>query len=519
MNSISFAKQKQAKEKLTSLYKASEEKEIKEKAKHLNLSYLNLARLALDPQIISLIDETQARQAQSAVIGRIGRKIHLAMLNPSSIESKELIKNLEKKGFFINIFLVSNTSLKKAWQKYENAIIATPSQKNKTIIDAKKIHSSLEQIKNLSSLQGKIQDVSVTDLINIILAGAIKLKASDIHIEPREQGADTVRIRYRLDGVLHDIAFLSKKTYKPIISRFKLLSGLQINTMDTPQNGRFTIEFDSIAIDVRTSTLPGPAGETMSLRILDSRSISLSLQELGLQEHDTKKVKQALEKTTGMLLVTGPTGSGKTTTLYTFLQNVSTPGIKIITLEDPIEYKLEGITQTQINEKQGYTFEIGLKNTLRQDPDVILLGEIRDKHAGRTALDAALTGHRVFSTLHTNNAWGAIPRLIRMGIPEFVIAPAINLIIAQRLVRKICKTCQAKGCSKCNNTGYYGRIGIFEMFVIDDQMEKLILSSPSSIQVKELAIKQGMSTMHEDGLLKVKQGLTTIDEVKRVTGE
>jgi len=473
--------------KLTQLHRKQEEAQAQRLAKKLNLPYINLINLPIEAEAIAVISEKDARKYSLAVIAQIGKKLKIGAVNPEKVEP--ILKKL--KNFDISIFIVSQTSLNKALAIYKE--LPKPAKKPEI-----KIKSA--DLPDITNLKAQIQQASTTKILNIIIAGALKQKASDIHLEP---GQDNLRLRFRIDGALTDIAYLSKHTYQALVSRIKLLSQLKLNISNIPQNGRFTVNQDNNEIEIRTSTLPGVLGESIVLRILNPQVIMLDLKELGLENHDLEKIKNAIKKPNGMILNTGPTGCGKTTTLYACLMEIHKPGIKIITLEDPIEYKLVGITQTQINPKKGYSFATGLKNALRQDPDVILLGEIRDTETASAALNASLTGHTVFSTLHTNNAFGAIPRLIDMQIKPFVIAPAINLIIAQRLVRK------KQG----------GRIGIFELFEIDDEMEKLILSSPPAHEIKKLAIKKGMRTMYEDGMIKVKNNIITKQELQKVTAQ
>lgn len=341
-------------------------------------------------------------------------------------------------------------------------------------------------------------------------------------------------------------------------NRVKLLSEMKLNIEDAPQDGRFSIKIASGEVEIRSSILPGPNGENIVLRVLNPKVISLRLEELGLEPFQSEIVASELEKPNGMILVTGPTGSGKTTTLYAFLKKtIEEPGLKVITIEDPIEYHLAGVEQTQVEPAKGYNFANGLKSILRQDPDIILVGEMRDLETVETALHAALTGHLVFSTLHTNDAAGTIPRLIDMGAKTPIIAPAINVALAQRLVRKVCRECvkiekanlkevafikrvlekmpevylkrpavvsglgvaRVRGCSACNETGYKGRIGVFEIFQIDDEMERLVLGGPAEVDVKGLVRKKGMITMLEAGVLKVLAHLTTLEELQRVIGE
>ena len=410
------------------------------------------------------------------------------------------------------------------------------------------------EIKNISEFKEKIKaflEKRVTEILEIILGGAITLDVSDIHIEPKGEEA---KLRVRIDGILEDVLLLDKKIYENLLSRIKLLSGIRLNVTDRPQDGRFSILIDKAAIEIRASTLPAEFGESIVLRILNPKGL-IDLEALGLREDLLDIFNKEIKKPNGMIIVTGPTGSGKTTTLYAFLKKIQKPEIKVITIEDPIEYHLEGISQTQVDSRAGYNFANGLKSIMRQDPDVILVGEIRDLETASIALQAALTGHLVLTTLHTNDAAGTIARLQALGEKPVNIAPAINIIVAQRLIREVCRKCaefekpprqfleklknelkslppqvkipeiggelkipKIKGCRDCNFTGYRGRIGIFETFLVDDEMEKFILTSPSIAALREVAIKKGMVIMKQDGLIKVLEGITTIEEVERVTG-
>ena len=422
-----------------------------------------------------------------------------------------------------------------------------------------------KEIKNVSDFKKKIEaslEKEVTEILEIILGGAIFLDASDIHIEPEEEKA---KLRIRIDGVLHDVMLFNLKSYNALLSRIKLLSGIKLNITDRPQDGRFTILLKETmaaetsrgsVIEIRTSTLPAEHGETIVLRILNPKSL-IEIESLGLRKNIAEIFNKEIKRPNGMIIVTGPTGSGKTTTLYAVLKRINKPEIKIITIEDPVEYHLEGLSQTQVDPSRGYTFANGLRSIMRQDPDVVLVGEIRDKETAEIALQAALTGHLVFSTLHTNDAAGAVARLVDLGVRPVSIAPAINMVVAQRLPRKVCKKCvkfippppedlkkikkglakikkeilppsfskpnlkipQAVGCKDCNFTGYRGRIGVYETFLIDDEIERFILTSPSIVDIRELAIKKGMVLMRQDGLIKVLEGITTIEEVERVVGE
>ncbi|MCX6723912.1 MAG: GspE/PulE family protein [Candidatus Staskawiczbacteria bacterium] len=420
-------------------------------------------------------------------------------------------------------------------------------------ISPKIIDETEAQVKDLAEFKKKIEEYlvgNVTELLDIILYGAITLSVSDIHIEPQE---DEARLRIRLDGILQDVVFFDHDTYHHLVSRLKLLSKLKLNVTDKPQDGRYTIEVKDSLIEVRTSSLPSEYGESIVMRILNPKNL-ISLEELGLREDLYEIFQKEITKPKGMIIVTGPTGSGKTTTLYAFLKKIQNPEIKIITIEDPIEYHLKGVSQTQVAPEKGYDFSDGLRSIVRQDPDVILVGEIRDLETAKIALQAALTGHLVFSTLHTNDAAGTIPRLVDLGVEPSSIASGLKMAVAQLLVRKVCKKCSTlvkpssselvdikkglknlpkavklpdldkvkiaevkkEGCQACNFTGYRGRQGLFETFLVDSEMEKFILKNPPVSSIRELAIKKGMVTMYQSGLIDIVLGITTFDEVARV---
>ncbi len=419
-------------------------------------------------------------------------------------------------------------------------------------IIVKDIKKEVKNIADFKEIIKKSLKKRITDLVQIILTGAFYLDASDIHIEPEEKQA---KLRLRIDGVLHDVLYLNPIIYKKLLSRIKLLSKLKLNITTRPQDGRFSILIEESSIEVRASCIPAEYGESLVLRILNPKWV-VTMESLGLRKEMLEMFKKEVKKPNGMIICTGPTGSGKTTTLYAFLQKITSPEIKIITIEDPIEYHLKGVSQTQIDEARGYDFANGLRAIVRQDPDIILVGEIRDLETAKIAIQAALTGHLVLSTVHTNDAAGTIARLQALGEKPTNIAPALNIAIAQRLVRKVCNKCvkfktilpedlkkieknlknlpsnikipklnpkmkipYAQGCRDCNLTGYKGRIGIFETFTIDDEMERFILTSPSIADMREKAIKKGMVLMRQDGFIKVLKGVTTIEEIERVTTE
>jgi len=427
------------------------------------------------------------------------------------------------------------------------------------IISQEKFQKVESRIKNIETLKTYLtENVSkgVTLLMEAILVGGNTLGASDLHFEPEEEA---IKLRLRLDGILHDVFLFDKQIYKAILSRIKLFSGIKLNVTDRSQDGRFTITIGREGIETRVSSLPSEYGEAIVMRLLDPKNL-IETNALGIRPDMLVVFEKEIKQPNGMIVVTGPTGSGKTTTLYAILKKIQSPEIKIITIEDPIEYHLKGISQSQVNPKKDYNFSSGLEAIVRQDPDVILVGEIRDSKTASIALQASLTGHLVLTTLHTNDATGTIVRLMALGETPANIAPAINLAIGQRLVRKLCPHCkQLKlatkeelsvikkeiealpnvirkannlpeikdtleilkpvGCVECDNTGYKGRLGIFEFFKVDDELENFIAKSPSIVELKEMAIAKGMVSMKQDGIIKVLQGITDLGEIEKTTGE
>lgn len=553
-------KEKELKEKLAKVEEAIIEEEAKELAKQLGCQYLNL--ISITPQItaLKLIKENEAREAFCAPFMLRGKIVSLACKNPYYKETQVAIDNLKKQGYEVEIFVVSLNSLKQLWKSY--SLIAGTQKKEitgKIDIDQERLAQITAKVRNIKLLQKEIEEFQspyISQILEIILAGGLATDASDIHIEAEEE---RVRLRYRLDGELVDIASLSHAYYRSLLSRIKLLSGMKINIRSAPQDGRFSIKVAELAIEIRVSVIPGAYGENIVLRILNPKTIQLELKDLGFREDDLVIIEEQIKRPNGIILNTGPTGSGKTTTLYAFLRKIYQPEIKIITIEDPIEYHLEGITQTQVNPTRNYTFATGLRSILRQDPDVILVGEIRDEETAEIAMHAALTGHLVLSTLHTNDAAGTIPRLLDMGIQSAILAPALNLAIAQRLVRKLCQFCRktrnlsseefkkikiwlenlpsrvkkpvfsekmeiyeaGEGCEKCNFTGYKGRTAVAELLVVDEEMQELINQPerpPTVIQIKNLAKRKGMTTMQDDALLKILAGITDFKEAEAILG-
>ena len=417
-------------------------------------------------------------------------------------------------------------------------------------ISEKELANFQGQIKNITDLKDKVTQISTTRILEVLIAGALKIGASDIHFEPERESA---RLRYRMDGVLADVTKLKNEDYLKIVSRIKVLSKLKLNVHAAAQDGRFTIRQESVAIEVRVSILPSEYGETIVMRLLDPRKIKQNLDELGIREDLLALIKEQLSRANGALLTTGPTGSGKTTSLYAFINYLNTADTKIITIEDPIEYHIAGISQTQVDPAKDYTFANGLRAIVRQDPDIILVGEIRDTETAEIALNAALTGHIVLSTIHTNDAAGTIPRLIDLGVPSQTIAPAVNMAMAQRLVRRLCVKCRQEitvtaelyekivaqlgpikdkldiqgisptmkvsfpgKCAECNETGYKGRVGVYEAFIVSREIEKMILGNPSTSDIQDQAIKDGMTTMLQDAYMKLVAGITSIEEIERI---
>jgi len=544
--------------KIKIIQRQAEEKESQALASKLGLPYLDLAPVSIDPSVFDAVSLEQAKKTASIILRKFGNSIKIAVKNPVNEETKKLIKELKDKGFALEIYVVSQSSLEDAWRKFKHVGEERKKITKEVEIAPEKIGEFQKEISTFKDVRNKLETASrmtTTEIIEIILAGAIQIDASDVHFEVEEK---QTRLRYRIDGILQDVTDLPTSIHLSILSRIKIISELKLNVHNIPQDGRFSIVLNNQEIEIRTSIIPAAYGENIVLRILNPNTIGLELKDLGLEEYALEIINRELKKPNGMIVNTGPTGSGKTTTLYAFVKKINNPEIKVITLENPIEYHLEGIEQTQVNPDKGYTFAIGLRAILRQDPDVILLGEIRDNETAETAIHAALTGHLVFTTLHTNDAAGAIPRLVDMRVNPTLIPPALNLVIAQRLVRRVCKNCAkeykpdikllkelnnalktvpakikakypkldkkltilktGKGCEKCNFNGYKGRIAVMELFVIDKEMEKVIIKTPSVIDIYETAIKKGMITMKQEGILKVLKKITTLEEIEKVLG-
>ncbi len=535
----------------------AEERDAERRAGAAGALYLDLATQPVETEALDLLPEEQARAAQVAVIEKKADRIVLVAYDPGTAAAKEVIADLEKKGMKLRVFGVSQTSLDRAWDFYKYVTKKTGPITGRIDVDKERVEGLIKKLSTLALVREEIESFdfkkfSTAQILEIVLAGALRNRASDIHFEAARTA---VKLRYRIDGDLHEVLNdLKPALYSHIVSRIKLLSNLKLNVRDEAQDGRFTIGIGAKEIEIRVAVAPSEFGEVIVMRVLDPDAINLSLQDLGLRSDDLVIIQKELSRPNGMILNTGPTGSGKTTTLYAFLQHKNSEGIKIITVEDPIEYHVEGIEQTQVDVEADYTFANGLKSLMRQDPDVILIGEIRDKETAEIAIQAALTGHLVFSTVHANEASGAIPRLVDLGVKANSIGPALNLIIAQRLVKRLCVQCKVaaapskelaaqiatlaktlpervdrallkdvktfapKGCDACGGTGYRGRVGIYELLSVTKELEALMGKGAGEIEIQEYAVKQGMVTMQQDGLLKVLAGVTTVDEVENVTG-
>ncbi|MBI2086766.1 MAG: Flp pilus assembly complex ATPase component TadA [Candidatus Zambryskibacteria bacterium] len=552
---VIFDEEKQ-KERLRALRGREEEELAQTLAAHHGIPYLDLSVHPINIDALRVLKEDAARDAEMAVFNATDKNIDVAVLSPKNDKAKAVIEELKQKGYVPEIYMVSHASLKKVWDRYKDLSYSFETQTGALDISNEEILEMTKKVATLPDIKKMIEEVlelkrtyRISRILEIILAGALSLKASDVHFEPEEE---KIRLRYRLDGVLTDVLFFDKETYELLLSRVKLISELKLNIKERAQDGRFSIKLAETEIEVRTSLLPGPYGESVVLRVLNPETIGVEFEKLGIHPRLLDILNKEVRKPNGMILTTGPTGSGKTTTLYAFLKKIYTPEIKVVTIENPIEYHLEGIVQTQTDSALGYTFAEGLRSALRQDPDVIMVGEIRDGETAAVAVNAALTGHLVLSTLHTNNAAGSFPRLLDLGVNPKVVSSALNVSIAQRLVRVLCGECRKEkilegkdkeviervlsgvgdtsylegvqkekvwapaGCPKCGFLGYKGRIGVFEVILIDSDIEKAVIENPSERDIRAAAEKQKLLTLAQDGVLKVLNGVTSLEELQRV---
>ncbi|XOU94250.1 MAG: GspE/PulE family protein [Candidatus Kerfeldbacteria bacterium] len=549
------------------------EQAARNEAAELGFDHIALKGFPIIPEALISIEEVEAKSLKAVCFFKTDTEFRVGAVDPTDLQIEKLKERLTEE-FRSNgkIYKISQQSLDAALELYK-----TMPKPRKYIagieISAEEFNKYKGSIKSFKDIAEKVQHVTATEVLTVLLSGAIQVNSSDVHIEAEQ---DDIKVRYRIDGVLYDVATLPKKEWSKIISRVKLVAKLKININDIPQDGRFTIYLKDEYVDVRVSTVPSAYGESVVMRLLMSSAVGLDLENIGLVGLAYDIMKQEMTKPNGMILTTGPTGSGKSSTLYAILKKINNPESKIITLENPIEYRLEGITQSQVESDGGgdgeqsdlkklltggggrkhFTYASGLRAVLRQDPDIVMVGEIRDHETAEIATQAALTGHLMLSTLHTNSAAGAIPRLISMEIKPFLLAPSLNVIIGQRLVRKICQDCKekyvpepedlkkvkevilslaedkrkdidtdnlefyrGKGCEACSSLGFKGRIGVFEILTMNKEIEELILTGKvSEYQIEEIAKRSGMITMLQDGMLKAIKGITTPEEVIKGIG-
>jgi len=528
------------------------ERSAKQSAQGLGLDYVNLSSFPISPEALVLIPEERARAIGAVCFFYDGKNTRLGCLEPSAAVTEELARLTDQHFAEAKLYIISQSSLEAGLAAYKN-LPKIKKYEGGVAIDEESLNKFQAAISNYKSLNEKINEVNITDVVTLILATAMKVGGSDIHIEAEESG---VAVRIRIDGVLQEAAVISREKWDKIISRLKILARVKINIANTPQDGRYTIYLKNKKIDVRCSFLPTAYGESVVMRILDSTTTVLELASLGVRPEIMPLLAKEVAKPNGLILGVGPTGSGKTTTLYAILNQLNQPGTKIITLEDPIEYQLKGVNQSQIDEKKGYTFSAGLRSVLRQDPNVVMVGEIRDLETAEIAVQASITGHLVLSSMHTNDAAGTIPRLVDLGVKPYFLVPSINVVVGQRLIRKLCPECRKEhelnpveaeqvnkilavvspkagidipaklpkvyevgpGCTHCNGIGYQGRTGIFEVFTMNDRIKQLTIDNAPSFKILQQAIEDGMITMLQDGVLKALDGLTSLEEVYRVIG-
>lgn len=519
----------------------------KAKAEFYNIPVFLLKDLGkIAPEYTQFFSEMLARKYMVVTVrfDKGAKTLDVAMKDPLDMQTIEFLER--KTGYKIKPLIGSEKDIETAITELYGQGLA--SEVSEAVIESKKeFEEEQGTVTNIEEFKELVREAPVAKIVATMVEFAVKSRASDIHIEPLE---DKTRVRYRIDGILHEKLTLPKNIHEAVVSRVKILSGLKIDEKRIPQDGRFNFNVSGLEVDLRISTLPTVDGEKVVMRLLRKTAKVPTLPELGLTGIALKKLEENMKKPHGIILITGPTGSGKTTTLYSIFSVLNTSRVNIVTIEDPVEYKIPGVNQVQINPAAGLTFASGLRSFLRQDPNIILVGEIRDSETVTLAIQAALTGHLVFSTLHTNSASGAIPRLLDMGAENFLVASSINCLAAQRICRKICPACKesyepdpaivesirnvlgiyfpndkkillykGKGCVECNKTGYFGRIGVFEVLPISDMIMKLILQKGTTDEIEKRAIEEGMITMVQDGYLKVLEGITTIEEVLRVAQE
>lgn len=521
----------------------------KKRGKELGVDHIDLAGFPISPEAISLIPRVQSKEHKVAAFVYSSKEVRIGAIDPKDPALEEIVYQVKERTHVDNVvvYIISEHSFEQSQKVYDALPEIKEVVKGIQITEAE-LKGFQAEVKTLKDLDAHIQKVSTTDFVALVIASSLQSGVSDIHIEAQEKQVD---IRFRIDGILQKVGAVKKELWQRIVNRIKLFSGLKLNVTTVPQDGRFTIFLTDDKVDVRVSTLPTAYGESIVMRLLKSATIGLQFEQLGIRGKAYEQLKREVERPNGMIVTTGPTGSGKTTSLYAILNKLNDGQTKIITLEDPVEYKVAGISQSQIDKSMDYTFAKGLNSILRQDPDVVMVGELRDLETAEVAIQAALTGHLVVSTIHTNSAAGAIPRFLSMGLKPFLLAPALNAVIGQRLLRKICKECKeeitlapdvlaraieilktvkpdsgykvdlanlhffkGKGCDVCGGIGYKGRIGIYEIMAMSPAIEKVILSGQTSeYAMQDIAMNEGMVSMVQDGLLKALDGITSVEEV------
>lgn len=526
--------------------KVVEQDIVMAKAEYYNVPFIKLSDQPISPVALSMVDQTIAKRLQVVPFEYKAdtRELSVAMANPIDISAIEFLER--KTGASIKAFAAIPDEVVAAidsryFQGLSTEVTAALKETSQGETEVKTI--------DIRQVGAYIKEAPIAKIVTTILEFAVKSRASDVHIEPLEE---RVRVRYRIDGILHEKLVLPRRIHDSLVSRIKILSDLKIDEKRIPQDGRFNFRTESEEVDLRVSTLPTVHGEKVVMRLLKKSGGVPTLAELGLRGRALKNLEEGILKPHGIVLVTGPTGSGKTTTLYSVLSRINTTKVNIVTIEDPVEYQIGGVNQVQINPQAGLTFASGLRSFLRQDPNIIMVGEVRDQETADLAIQAALTGHLVFSTLHTNNSSGALPRLLDMHAEPYLLASTITAIVGQRVARKICPHCKAAysppldvmvdikkilgklwveptggksqlfkgtGCSECGNTGYLGRIGIFEVLAITEKIGRLVLEHAPTSEIEAAAVAEGMVTMKQDGYLKVVEGMTTIEEILRVAQE
>ncbi|HIP33958.1 MAG TPA: type II/IV secretion system protein [Bacteroidia bacterium] len=548
-------------QRLKKLKIKSEERLVKTFAKSAGVKYVDLSLKSINTDALKLIPEVRSREAHMVVFDMKDRDLDIAVRSTLPQKTQEEIQKLKDKKYNITIYMASAKSIDKAWSRYGDISYAVVTERGVIDLSSADIQDVLEQVKTLEDAKIILSEAinsnksyRISKIIELFLYAAYALGASDIHIETSEDGA---RVRFRMDGILTEVANFDMQTFGRILNRIKLTAGLKISVKENSQDGRFTIRLADLELEIRTSTLPDAYGESVVMRLLDPKAISVPMEKLGFLPYFQDIVTREIDKPNGMVINTGPTGSGKSTTLFALLRKLIKPENKILTIENPIEYHVKGITQSQVNIEKGFTFLSGLRAALRQDPDIIMVGEIRDGETASIAVNAALTGHLVFSTLHTNSAAGAFPRFMELGVNPKILATAMNMIIAQRLVRKLCPFCKvqvnaadekntkqmenivkiysgienkerfidtsvehkifkAVGCEKCNGTGFKGRIAVVEGVIMDEKLEILLASEPTEREIVANTRHQGILSLKQDAVIKIVSGMTSYDEVLRV---